>query len=119
MSRILLVDDDDLVQIAICDVLETAGHSVVVARDGNGALDELKKCEPEILVTDIIMPDKDGIELIVAVKKYFPDVKIIAISGGGRVNKTELLNVAEELGADHCLRKPISPNQLLWTINQV
>ncbi len=119
MSKILLVDDDDLIQITFQDVLESRGHCVTVANNGSDALRKLSDAAPEILITDLIMPDKDGIELILEVKQLHPNIKIVAISGGGRMQKTELLTTAQKLGADFCLKKPISPKELLAIIDQL
>ena len=74
---------------------------------------------PDILITDIIMPDKDGIEIIIEAKKTLPDIKLIAISGGGRIDSESYLNTAKYLGADSTLKKPFTHEQLIGVIKNL
>ena len=118
MARILVVDDDELALFTLGEILKTAGHIVVEARNGNECL-EFQRNEPfDLVVTDIIMPEKDGIETVIELRKDFPEIKIIAISGGGRTHDLNILKVAEEFGADSVLAKPFSGEQLLASIEE-
>ena len=111
-TSILVVDDDAAFRAAVCRVLTGAGHKVAEAKDGARALEFLKSERPDILVTDIIMPDGDGIELINAVKWRYPTMRILAISGRGNLGPLDLLKMAAMVGADATLAKPLAPEDL-------
>ncbi|MFN0178985.1 MAG: response regulator [Gemmatimonadales bacterium] len=110
--RILLVDDDDLSRATIHQMLERAGHAVVSTANGGDAIGLFKTAPPEMVITDLIMPDTDGLELIQELRKLDGTVRIIAISGGGRVNANEYLTVARKFGAAGILAKPFSNQEL-------
>jgi CheY-like chemotaxis protein len=112
VMQILLVDDDDLSRGTIHQMLERAGHQVTSTDRGSEALQMFEARRPDLVVTDLIMPDTDGLELIQALRKLEPMVKILAISGGGRVNANEYLNVARKFGALAVLAKPFSNQEL-------
>ena len=116
MAHILLVEDDDYVMDMLTQVLERDGHKVIGAVDGEDALTVLQTTKPDVIVTDIIMPKKSGTALIKEVKASHPDMKIIAISGGGRSDPIGYLDLSEELGADISFAKPVEPKALLMTI---
>ena len=113
MSAILLVDDDGAFRTAACRALRAAGHAVEQAASGKEALKFIAAEAPDILITDILMPDTDGIELTSAVKLAHPDVRILAISGRRQLGAVDLLTLASMLGADATLAKPFAPEQLL------
>lgn len=117
--RILLVDDDDLSRSTIHQMLERAGHQVTSTDRGSEALTLFAANPPDLVVTDLIMPDTDGLELIQALRKLAPQVKILAISGGGRVNANEYLNVARKFGALGVLAKPFSNQELRDAIGAI
>lgn len=117
MATILLVEDDDLVRDMLTQVLERASHKVLCAIDGEEATNLLKTEKPDIMVTDIIMPKKSGITLISEVKNRHPNMEIIAISGGGRLDPTGYLDLSETLGASVSFEKPIDNNALLMAID--
>ncbi len=110
--RILLVDDDDLSRGTIHQMLERAGHQVVSTASGSEALTLFRADRPGLVITDLIMPDTDGLELIQELKKTDPAVRVLAISGGGRVNANEYLTVAMKFGAAGVLAKPFSNQEL-------
>jgi CheY-like chemotaxis protein len=116
LSAILLVDDDGVFRAAICRALRGAGHAVEEAANGKQALTFIAAETPDILITDILMPDTDGIELTTAVKLAHPGVRILAISGRRQMGAIDLLTLASMLGADATLAKPFAPEQLLETI---
>lgn len=112
MARILLVDDDDDVRRAMSRTLQRLGHEITSARAGREALASMEECAPDLLLTDINMPDMDGIELMMAVRKRWPGVPIIAVSGGGMLPKDLLLANASVLGAVATLQKPVELSAL-------
>ena len=112
MTRILLVDDDDLSRSTIHQMLERAGHDVRSTGSGREALIMYRADPAELVVTDLIMPDTDGLELIQELRKHHSAVRILAISGGGRVNANEYLTVARRFGASGVLAKPFSNQEL-------
>lgn len=115
-KSILVVDDDAAFRVAVSRVLGGAGYSVAEAGDGLKAQQVLKSQRPDILVTDIIMPDGDGIELINAVKWRYPTMRILAISGRGCLGTLDLLKMAAMVGADATLSKPLGTEDLLSRI---
>jgi len=117
MANILLVEDDELVRDMLAQVLERASHHVTCAVDGEEASLILKNTDPDIMVTDIIMPKKSGVTLISEVKNKHPHMEIIAISGGGRLDPTGYLDLSESLGATVSFEKPIDNSALLMAID--
>ena len=113
MSAILLVDDDAAFRTAVCRALRAAGHAVEEAANGKEALKFISAESPDILITDILMPNTDGIELTTAVKQAHPGVRILVISGRRQLGSVDLLDLASMLGADATLSKPFAPEQLL------
>ena len=113
MASILIVDDEENIRSLLQEKLEDSGYQVTAADDGKSALKLLKDQQFDLLLTDIIMPDTDGLELIRYVKEHFPDLKIIAMSAGGQLTNAELyLHPAESLGADLRFNKPFDLDEL-------
>jgi CheY-like chemotaxis protein len=110
---ILFADDNDLIRNLICPQLEAAGHTVACVEDGAAAIEELRRKPFDVVVTDIVMPNKDGFEVIEAVRKVRPEAKIIAISGGSRGSSRDSLPTALAFGAHSVLSKPFSYSELL------
>jgi CheY-like chemotaxis protein len=119
MARILLIDDDDLVRRTLCQILRRNGHTVVEASNGKEGLDRFKGANADLVITDIVMPGKEGTEVLIELRKKHPSVKVIAISGGGRQGGADYLKVARHLGAAKVLAKPFSGDDLLSAINEV
>ena len=117
MARILVVDDEELARFTIRDILETAGHEVAEAENGKEAIESQTAGPFDLIITDIIMPEKEGVETIIELKRDYPDLKIIAISGGGRTKNLDFLQLADEFGADKILAKPFSEDELLERVN--
>jgi two-component system, response regulator, stage 0 sporulation protein F len=117
MAKILLVEDDELVRDMLAQVLQKASHEVIPAPDGEAAAQILRQLEPDIMITDIIMPKKSGITLISEVKNRQPQLEIIAISGGGRLDPIGYLDLSENLGASVSFEKPIDNTALLMAID--
>lgn len=117
MAKILLVEDDDLVRDMLTQTLQRASHEVISASNGEEASECLQRVTPDIMVTDIIMPKKSGITLISEVRNRHPNLEIIAISGGGRLDPTGYLDLSESLGASVSFEKPIDNTALLMAID--
>ncbi len=116
MARVLVVDDDELVRRTIKLTLQRAGHEVIEAADGGKALSLLENAGDapiDLAVSDLIMPEIDGIGLILAMRKKFPTIRVIAISGGARINAEDYLRMTKSLGAFATLPKPFTPEQLI------
>lgn len=109
----LVVDDDPLVRDVVVRTLTSAGYRVHAAANGNEAVKIFGKTPCGIVVTDIVMPEKEGIETIIELKRLDPEVKILAISGGGRERGKEFLRYASRLGANAVLSKPFRKAELL------
>ncbi len=118
MAKILIVDDEETVRLVINRILEREGHTVLEAENGRAGLVVFYREAPDIVITDIIMPDQEGIELICEVKRESPLTKILAISGGGHWHDVDYcLRAAKQLGAEAALRKPFSRNELLAEVD--
>ena len=114
LPRLLVVDDNEDMRHTMKRLLERLGYEVEVAANGARALEMQHKVAADVLITDIFMPDTDGLETINQFKASFPDVKIIAMSGGGAsIREADYLSTASVVGADAVLRKPFSKESLL------
>lgn len=115
-SHILVIDDDALVRQALAQILESSGYEVQCAPEGRQGLRAFHKRRPDLVISDIIMPDMEGIETIIELRILSRDCPIIAISGGGRFGKADFLDVARHLGATASLSKPFETDDLLRTV---
>ena len=118
MATVLVVDDEPLVRDYVRRVLEREGFSVLEAEDGEHASQKCSQNHVDLVITDLMMPKKDGIEFIVELGKTHPDVGVIAISGGGRPQGCYLMP-ARAVGADRTLSKPFRRRDLLDAVNEV
>jgi len=116
---ILLVDDEEMVRTQIRASLELEGYAVAEASNGREAVDLLRGFKPDLVITDILMPEKEGIETIMEIRQIYPDVRIIAISGGVRTENMDFLKIAKRLGADVALPKPFGRQQLLSIVREM
>jgi CheY-like chemotaxis protein len=114
-TRVLVVDDDTAVRDVVRTMLETAGYDVAVAENGREALEMLQPGDFHLIITDLVMPEKEGIETIKAIRKDYPQLKVIAMSGafGG-----DYLRIAEYLGAHGTLAKPLQLATVLRVVQQ-
>ena len=112
MAKILLIEDEAVLRGLLVKLLNTLSHEVVEAGDGEEGLIKLKAEAFDLVLTDLIMPDKEGLETIQEIRKIRPDLKIIAMSGGGRGSGLDYLVLARQLGADQVLAKPFSHQDL-------
>lgn len=119
MALILIVDDDPLILKLLNRFFKGSGHETITASDGKEALALYKEQEPDLVLTDIIMPEKDGLETIIELRRMNPELKIIAISGGGSLDSSDYLNLAKKLGANYATEKPIKKEELLAIVDKV
>jgi CheY-like chemotaxis protein len=119
MPTILVIDDDQHVRGMLRTVLEDFGYKVLEAPDGNIGVQLFSENRVDLIITDIIMPDKEGLETIREIKASSPDAKIIAISGGAKVGPGTYLKLAERLGAQRVFEKPIQISVLLSSIAEL
>jgi DNA-binding NtrC family response regulator len=119
MAKILIIDDDSKIREIIHQVLEREGHEVVDASDGKEGITLYRNSPADLIITDIIMPEKGGFETIHELKNDYPDVKIIAISGGRRVEPGEYLQLAQRFGAFKTLQKPFKMEELVEAVEEV
>ena len=117
MARIYVFDDEPSILLMIKKMLEKAGHEVDIALNGKEGVELFKKNIPDLLITDIIMPEKEGLETIFELRRKYPELKIIAISGGGRIGPDGYLPGAKLLGADMTFQKPLDQKEFLQAIS--
>lgn len=117
--RILVIDDDTLTRRVLCAALQKMEHTTVEAPTGGAGLHEFKKSQPDIVITDIMMPDKNGFEAIREMRAANRDVKIIAMSGGGTVNNRDVLMTATDLGAAATISKPFTVDDIRKVLDDV
>lgn len=116
MARILVIDDEQLARFTMREILESAGHGVVEAKNGAEGI-AFQRAHPfDVIITDIIMPEKEGVQTIIELRRDFPTLPIVAVSGGGRMRNLDFLKVAEQYGAKKILSKPFSVDELLTVV---
>lgn len=118
-QSILIVEDDEAVRSALRRTLVREGYEVREAREGGAALKLLASAPSDLVITDMIMPDMEGIALIIALRKDRPKLPVIAISGGGRVGMNNYLGIAEGCGASRVLAKPFQAKQILAFVQEL
>lgn len=117
--RVLIMDDDEQIRDLLRQVVEMAGHESMEAENGKAGMALQRKNPAGLVITDIIMPEQEGLETIGALRREYPATKIIAISGGGRVGPEAYLPVAQDLGADRIFAKPFKIDELLRAIKEL
>ena len=119
MARVLVIDDDDLVRETLGFMVESVGHSAILAASYADGLREMEARPAEVVIVDMYMPDRSGIEVVGELRQRFPGIPIIAMSGGGDAGGVEVLKAASDAGAAAVLRKPFGPDELADTITRV
>ena len=113
MFKVLIVDDEAPVRKMVSSMLKNSDIDIQEASNGNEALTIINDADIDLIITDIVMPEKHGIDLIMEIKKLFPELPVIAISGGGGVTgRFDYLEIAKVVGAENILKKPISADTL-------
>lgn len=119
-ALVCVIDDDGQLRTTLAEILRRSGYDVSLAADGDEGLKVIEKTGPDIVVTDIVMPNREGIETIREIRRRFPDVRILAISGGGSMSSTtDFLEMAYALGADDVLAKPFRMAELLHKVGKL
>lgn len=119
MATILIVDDEEGVVFELAYALKRRGHTILMACDGNDALQALNRDKIDLVITDIIMPNREGIETIRDIRSNWPDVKIVAMSSGGRMKNTMILDLARKFGANSVLKKPFRLSEFIQTVDRL
>jgi len=119
MQRILIIDDDHHILLMVKKMLERAGFEVDLASNGSEGLELFKIIQADLVITDIIMPEKEGLETIREMKRLQPDLKIIAMSGGGKISADNYLETAKIFGASMILEKPFSQKTMILAVTDL
>ena len=119
MAHILIAEDDDNLRFIVREILEGRGHRVQEADDGVPAWSLAQQESFDLVITDIMMPEKNGFELITDLRKIMPELKIIAMSAGGSIDARHLLKQATECGANQTLTKPFTKQDILDVVDKV
>lgn len=119
MSRILVIDDNTTMREAVCEMLRQSGYDAISVENGRVAVQMHRDAPVDLIITDLFMPDTDGLEIIYQFRHEFPEVKIIAVSGGGSRGLVELLSVAKKMGAQRALMKPFAWEDLLAAVEEM
>jgi len=118
-NRILIIDDEDRTRMLIRKILEREGYEVMEASNGKEGIKHYRANPADLVITDIIMPEKEGIETILDLRKDFPDVKVIAMSGGGHEEADSYLKIAKQVGAVETMNKPIKNEDLVRIVKNI
>jgi DNA-binding response OmpR family regulator len=119
MAKILVLDDEYSILLMLKKMLEKEGHEVDIALNGKDGMVLFEQNKPDLLITDIIMPEKEGLETIFELRQKHPELKIIAISGGGRISPDGYLPGAKLLGANAVFAKPLVPKEFITAVEEL
>lgn len=119
MARILIIDDDVQLRATLREALEREGYGVVEAHNGREGLKRYQAAQTEVIIIDILMPEQEGLETIMLLQRVDPQVKIIAISGGGQTGRMDFLHLAAMLGAQRTLHKPFRLQELTEAVRDL
>lgn len=117
--RVLIIDDDEQIRVLLEQMMHWAGFEVMVAENGKVAMQLQHENPADLVITDLIMPEQEGLETISRLKKEYAGIKIIAISGGGRIGPEAYLPAALELGADKVFSKPFDVQEIVDTVREM
>jgi len=119
MQHILVIDDEPAIRTLLRNYLQEEGYAICLAQDGRHALRLCVDYQADLIITDVFMPDQDGLEVIMTMRQRRPGLPIIAMSGGGRMDKRDVLHIAKSMGAARVMTKPLDLDALLATIHEV
>jgi DNA-binding NtrC family response regulator len=119
MATILIIDDDKTIVRLLSDVMRNDGYDIFTASNGKQGIQLLSQYAVDLVITDLIMHEMDGMQVISNIKSYYEDIKIIAISGGGKTGPESYLPLAKIIGANEVIKKPFNINQLRTTVRQL
>ncbi|MGA1868952.1 MAG: response regulator [bacterium] len=117
MAQILIMEDDIQTRQMLIKVLKREGYDVRGAPDGKVGIELLREKSANIVITDLIMPEKEGIETIIELQRDFAHIKIIVISGGGRIGPDNYFRILKNIGIQYTFRKPLKIEELLTAVN--
>lgn len=118
MYRILVIDDDTKIRQFVSTVLGLAGYDVIQAADGIEGMTAFDENQPDMVITDVVMPGKDGIEAVLELREKAPQVPVLVMTGGGQIPAETYLRMATGVGATRTLRKPFLKHELLQAIDE-
>ena len=119
MNKILIIDDEHHILLMLKKMLERNGYEVDLAANGNEGLDLFKRSPSDLVITDIIMPEKEGLETIREMRRLRSDLKIIAMSGGGKVSADNYLEIAKIFGASKVMEKPFTQQEMVSAVKEL
>jgi CheY-like chemotaxis protein len=119
MPTLLIIEDDHHILLMIKKMLEPLGYEIKLASDGNEGLEMFHKFEVDLVITDIIMPEKEGLEIIREMRRERPNLQIIAMSGGGKISADNYLETAKIFGAAKILEKPFTRKQMVSAVQDL
>ena len=119
MAKIIVIDDEPYILLMLKKMLEKEGHLVEMATNGVEGINLYHKNGADLIITDIVMPEKEGLETIINLKTENPSLKVIAISGGGRVDSREYLHSAQLLGAEKIFQKPFKKDEIVQAVKEL
>jgi CheY-like chemotaxis protein len=118
MPSILIIDDDDSFRASLCRTLRKEEYTIFEASEGRQGMKQLEHLPVDVILLDMFMPDKDGLETIGVLRRTHPGIRIIAMSGGGFKGTVDVLHVAKKLGVRRTLAKPFTREQLLDALRE-
>ena len=118
-ATVLVIDDEPQIRDLLSSILEMEGYTVLVAADGRQGVELYRRQPADVVMTDMIMPEQEGIETIRELLRLNPEVKVVAMSGGGRLEPDTYLELAKRMGAAHTLTKPFSIQDVVETVKQL
>jgi CheY-like chemotaxis protein len=118
MAKILVIDDDALVRAVLTSILEQVGHTVLTAEDGLRGMAMFHEERPDLVITDLVMPEQQGIQTLAKIRGEDPKAKVIVMSGSGRIGDTDFLAEAQALDANDIVAKPFDPEDLLRSVSR-
>lgn len=117
MPRILIIDDEEEIRHSLRLIFESEGFDVEEEAEGGAGILNYRRNSIDLVITDIVMPGKEGIQTIIEMRREFPEAKIVALSGGGeRLGRDTCLDMARAVGATKVVQKPVMPDALLWIV---
>ncbi len=119
MKHILVIDDEPQILHVVRDYLAIAGYKVDVAVDFNSAMELIRHCMPDLVITDIVLPDKNGFDIVSDISREFVEIKLIVMTGAGLFDTATLRSSSRELGAEGLLIKPFTGDDLIDMVNRI
>ena len=119
MQKILIIDDEPHILMMLKKMMEKAGYEIDLAANGKEGMELFQKSPSDLVITDIIMPEKEGLETIREMKRMQPKLKIIAMSGGGKISAENYLETASIFGATRIIQKPFTQNDMVSAVREL